>query len=323
MIRFCCSNRLEALVEALAGTVGAGRTSLFDPVNLVVPNTLVEGYVKQGLARRLGIAANVETRFLRSFLRQVAATSSAARGATIVDRDLIEGALLGLFHDFAWLNGPELGPVRDYLAGRRRGRARSQAGPAGGRAGGAVRRVRVLPPRDAGGLAGGGARSRGRSGAAALAARALAGPARSARPVHRQGDGDAARVLRPDAGREAPAAARGAPVRDLVRRPPLRLDLRDAGARDRAARLHPQPRPRGGGRGAGGVRSGRFAAGCLGAPGARQRPAAHAAGRRRGRRALRRPAVGRARAAAGGVSSGGARAPAGLVPAPRAPTTTA
>ena len=79
VIRFCCSNRLEALVEALAGTVGAGRTSLFDPVNLVVPNTLVEGYVKQGLARRLGIAANVETRFLRSFLRQVAAAERTRR----------------------------------------------------------------------------------------------------------------------------------------------------------------------------------------------------------------------------------------------------
>ena len=118
MIRFCCSNRLEALVEALAGTVDAGRTSLFDPVNLVVPNTLVEGYVKQGLARRLGIAANVETRFLRSFLRQVAANSAPdATDAKIVDRDLIEGALLGLFHDFAWLQGPELGAVRDYLQG--------------------------------------------------------------------------------------------------------------------------------------------------------------------------------------------------------------
>ncbi len=127
MIRFCCSNRLEALVEALAGTVGAGRTSLFDPVNLVVPNTLVEGYVKQGLARRLGIAANVETRFLRGFLREVAAASApsgtdatgttGATGATIVDRDLTEGALLALFHDQAWLKGTELGPVRDYLQG--------------------------------------------------------------------------------------------------------------------------------------------------------------------------------------------------------------
>ena len=69
----------------------------------MVPNTLVEGYVKQGLARRLGIAANVETRFLRSFLRQVAAASApdgtgatGATGETIVDRDLTEGALLEL-----------------------------------------------------------------------------------------------------------------------------------------------------------------------------------------------------------------------------------
>jgi exodeoxyribonuclease V gamma subunit len=117
VIRFCCSNRLEALVEALAATVGAGRTGLFDPVTLVIPNPLIEGYVKQGLARRLGIAANVQTRFLRGFLRDVAAKS--APDAIIVDRDLIEGALLALFHDQGWLSGPELGPVRDYLRGPR------------------------------------------------------------------------------------------------------------------------------------------------------------------------------------------------------------
>ncbi len=115
MIRFCCSNRLEALVEALADAVGAGRTSLFDPVTLVVPNALVEGYVKQGLARRLGIAAHIETGFLRGFLRKVAASS--APDAVIADRDLLEGALLELFHDQGWLGGPELGPVRDYLGG--------------------------------------------------------------------------------------------------------------------------------------------------------------------------------------------------------------
>ena len=115
MIRFCCSNRLEALALALADTVAAGRRSLFDPVHLVVPNPLVEGYVKQALARRLGIAAHVETGFLRGFLRKVAADS--APEARIADRDLIEGELLALLHDQGWLNGPELGPVRDYLAG--------------------------------------------------------------------------------------------------------------------------------------------------------------------------------------------------------------
>ncbi|HEY6477858.1 MAG TPA: exodeoxyribonuclease V subunit gamma, partial [Polyangia bacterium] len=115
MIRFCCSNRLEALVDALSDTVGAGRTSLFDPVTLIVPNALIEGYVKQGLARRLGIAAHIETEFLRGFLRKVAASS--APDTVIADQDLLEGALLELFHDQGWLNDPELAPVRDYLGG--------------------------------------------------------------------------------------------------------------------------------------------------------------------------------------------------------------
>ena len=195
---------------------------------------------------------------------------------------------------------PRARPGAGLFAGRGRGRAGSQAGPAGSRAGGAVRRVRVLAPRDAGRLAAGGAGPRGRSSVAAMATCPLAGLARSAGPLRGQGDGHPARVLRPDAGGKAPTAARGAPVRDLVRRAPLRLDLRDAGARDGAARLHPQPQPRVRWRRAGGVRAGRFAALGLGAAGARQRPAAHGAGRRRGRRALRRPAVRRARDAAGG-----------------------
>src|SRR3954471_10658907 len=136
------------------------------------------------------------------------------------------------------------------FASHRRGRARSQAGPAGGRAGGAVRRIRVLPPRNARCVAAGGGRSRGRfdvahvadlARAAGLAAGGLARPARSARSVRDQWDGDLARVLRPDARRKAPAAWRGAPLRDLVRRPPLWLDLREARWRDRAARVHAQP----------------------------------------------------------------------------------
>ncbi|HVV52614.1 MAG TPA: exodeoxyribonuclease V subunit gamma, partial [Polyangia bacterium] len=113
MIRFCCSNRLEALAGALADTVGAERRSLFDPLHLVIPNPLVEGYVKQALARRLGIAAHVEARFLRGFLRDVAAAT--APDTQLADRDLLEGELLALFHDPGWLGAPELAPVRDYL----------------------------------------------------------------------------------------------------------------------------------------------------------------------------------------------------------------
>jgi exodeoxyribonuclease V gamma subunit len=113
VIRLCYSNRTEALCEALAENLGAGRASLFDPVHLIVPNPLVEGYVKQDLARRLGIAAHIQTRFLRGFLREIARAS--APETLIVDRDLMEGELLALFHDPRRLASRDLEAVRDYL----------------------------------------------------------------------------------------------------------------------------------------------------------------------------------------------------------------
>jgi exodeoxyribonuclease V gamma subunit len=114
VIRLCYSNRTEALCEALAENLGAERASLFDPIHLVVPNPLVEGYVKQALARRLGIAAHIETQFLRGFLKQIAQAS--APETPIVDRDLCEGELLALFSDPARLASRDLDAVRGYLA---------------------------------------------------------------------------------------------------------------------------------------------------------------------------------------------------------------
>jgi exodeoxyribonuclease V gamma subunit len=114
VIRLCYSNRTEALCEALAENLGAERASLFDPVHLVVPNPLVEGYVKQALARRLGIAAHLETQFLRGFLKQIA--NASAPQTPIVDRDLCEGELLALFSDRARLGSRDLDAVRGYLA---------------------------------------------------------------------------------------------------------------------------------------------------------------------------------------------------------------
>jgi exodeoxyribonuclease V gamma subunit len=115
VIRFCCTNRLEALLDALADTVGGARSSLFDPVTVIVPNPLIESFVKQGLARRLGIAVNVQARFLRSFLHDVARASRP--GVELVDRDRLEGELLGLFHEPGLLLGAPLAAVRDYLEG--------------------------------------------------------------------------------------------------------------------------------------------------------------------------------------------------------------
>jgi exodeoxyribonuclease V gamma subunit len=113
VIRFCCTNRLEALLDALSDTVGDARQSLFDPVTVVVPNPLIESFVKQGLARRLGIAVNVKASFLRGFLYDVARASRPE--VELVDRDRIEAELLGLFHDPGSISGAPLAAVRDYL----------------------------------------------------------------------------------------------------------------------------------------------------------------------------------------------------------------
>ena len=113
VIHLSYSNRSEPLLDALAENVAAGQATLYDPVCLLVPNGYVESYVKQGLARRRGIAAHVEARFLKRFLREVAEAS--APGLRIVDRDVIEGELLALFHDGKRLALAELAPVRGYL----------------------------------------------------------------------------------------------------------------------------------------------------------------------------------------------------------------
>ena len=158
MIDLCYSNRTEPLLDALAENVKATQATLYDPVLLLVPNTFVADYVAQGLARRRGIAAHVKTGFLRAFLRDVAKAS--APDLHIVDRDILEGALLALFHDDDRLAAPELAPVRGYLepGDADRDGAGSAAGAAGGAAGRAFRRVLILAARHADGVAQGPAR---------------------------------------------------------------------------------------------------------------------------------------------------------------------
>jgi exodeoxyribonuclease V gamma subunit len=117
VIHLCYSNRTEELLGALAADLGAARAAgrgLYEPVPLVVPNPQVETYVKLGVARHNGIAAHLETRYLRGHLARVVIDS--APDVTVVDRAAIEGELLALLHDDRWLAMEELAPVRAYLA---------------------------------------------------------------------------------------------------------------------------------------------------------------------------------------------------------------
>ena len=246
------SNRSEPLLDALAENVAAGQATLYDPVCLLVPNGYVAHYVKQGLARRRGIAAHVEDRFLKTFLREVAEAS--APGLRIVDRDVIEGELLALFHDGKRLALAELAAVRGYLdpedgdrtaLDRRRAQLAAQIAELFDEY--AYSRPEMLAAWKKGGADCGVGRA-----AATVAARAVAGAVRpggdAVRPRHRH----PARFLRAHAAHVAGRAGAGACVRNLVRRPAVSHHLRVARACDVAVRLHAESLPRAvGGRAAG------------------------------------------------------------------------
>ena len=120
MLRIHTSHRTEVLLEALVRELSIERKgrSAFVPSQVVVPNKNIETYLRLGVAERLGIAVNLETRFLRRALAGLA--EQALPGNRMADVRVIEGHLLAILHDDAALAAPELSRVRVYLdsAGR-------------------------------------------------------------------------------------------------------------------------------------------------------------------------------------------------------------
>lgn len=124
MLRVVHSNRTEALLDALVRRLRASRADRRDPlrpVQLVVPNRHVESYVELGVARGLGIAANLRfTRPHRWAAEAVGAGDGVLGGPALIGRVL------------AALDAPDLPPaLRRYLdaappARLPRGRRRAQ-----------------------------------------------------------------------------------------------------------------------------------------------------------------------------------------------------
>ncbi|MFI5233984.1 MAG: exodeoxyribonuclease V subunit gamma, partial [Gemmatimonadales bacterium] len=117
MLRLTYSNQTERLLEALVETLEGerARSSPLEPAHLVVPNASVETWLRLGLARATGIAANLEVRFLRRFVAELVARAQPE--VRLLDAFRLEALLLALFHDDAFLAEPELGEVRRYLQG--------------------------------------------------------------------------------------------------------------------------------------------------------------------------------------------------------------
>jgi exodeoxyribonuclease V gamma subunit len=113
MVRLFYSNRTEELLAELAKRVRTqqGRDGALVPVRIVVPNPAVEGYVRLGVAREAGIAANLDLSLLTRFAADVAAPADAR----VADAAALEAMALALLLDETLLGEREMAPVRAYL----------------------------------------------------------------------------------------------------------------------------------------------------------------------------------------------------------------
>jgi exodeoxyribonuclease V gamma subunit len=113
LLRLVYSNRTEELLSELGVRVRAQQAARgpLVPVRLVVPNAAVEGYVRLGIAREQGIAANLESSLLTRFAGEILATP----GTRVADAEALESMVLAALLDEGLLAEPELAPVRAYL----------------------------------------------------------------------------------------------------------------------------------------------------------------------------------------------------------------
>src|SRR5208283_5889197 len=114
MIRLYYSNRLENLIAPLAGAVAAHqRGEPLEPVAIVVPNRIVEQFVRYRLAESIGVAANLKFPFLRSYLAELLQTTD--KNLKILDTDELQLVLFECLRSPSHREDANLKPVRDYI----------------------------------------------------------------------------------------------------------------------------------------------------------------------------------------------------------------
>jgi exodeoxyribonuclease V gamma subunit len=114
MIRLHYSNRLENLIAPLAEAVAEFQLRHpLQPVRIVMPNRVVEQFVRYRLAESNGIAANLKFPFLRSYLAEI--LQSADRNLKILEADELQLILFECLRSSNHRDDPELKPARDYV----------------------------------------------------------------------------------------------------------------------------------------------------------------------------------------------------------------
>ena len=116
MIRLHYSNRLENLIPPLADAVAAHqRRDPLERVSIVVPNKVVEQFVRYRLAESIGVAANLEFPFLRSYLARV--LQSTDKNLEILEADELQLVLFECLRSTNHRDDSGLKPARDYILG--------------------------------------------------------------------------------------------------------------------------------------------------------------------------------------------------------------
>ena len=115
MIYLHYSNRLEELVPPLARILGAQqRQNPLRRAVIVVPNRIVEEYLKLRLAQLSGVAANIEFPFLRRYLARVVAAADPS--AALLEADELELVIFECLRRGVERGEENLGAVADYAS---------------------------------------------------------------------------------------------------------------------------------------------------------------------------------------------------------------
>ena len=124
MLHLTYANRTEALAACLAGDLARVRAAAgpWAALPVVVPNPAMRAYVRGELARHTGMAANLRFLFLDGLGRELLGKGEAR----ILGAARLQAGLLQALGDRAFLAGPGLDAVRDYLAGDAGGMKRVQ-----------------------------------------------------------------------------------------------------------------------------------------------------------------------------------------------------
>ena len=114
MIHLHYSNRLENLIEPLANAVKRQQSRApLEPVAIIVPNRVIEQFVRYRLAESIGVAANLRFPFLRGYL--ASRLESIDPELKILDADELQIILFECIRSSRRQNDPGLRAVRDYV----------------------------------------------------------------------------------------------------------------------------------------------------------------------------------------------------------------